>query len=178
MCFSKSTYKTTNKRQRINGLSIVLFRLNGLTWVMVWHACWFVCSEMIAEGTTSIMCSYLRIWPYTHFGLTRALRHDFSLHGQTIFCPTATIITLPAQRAGYYIATVSSSFFFFLLLLILPAQPQDLILLQFLLLLLLLLLSSSSSFCQHRYFSYSLHGMTMWLRLYSLAWWPLQNLWV
>ena len=27
-----------------------------------------------------------------------------------------------------------------------------------------LLLSSSSSFCQHRYFSYSLHGMTMWLR--------------
>ena len=29
---------------------------------------------------------------------------------------------------------------------------------------LLLLSSSSSSFCQHRYFSYSLHGMTMWLR--------------
>ena len=48
-------------------------------------------------------------------------------------------------------------------LFILPAQPQDLILLQFLLLL-LLLLSSSSSFCQHRYFSNSLHGMTMWLR--------------
>ena len=26
------------------------------------------------------------------------------------------------------------------------------------------ILSVSSSFCQHRYFSYSLHGMTMWLR--------------
>ena len=34
---------------------------------------------------------------------------------------------------------------------------QGIILLQF-------LLSSSSSFCQHCYFSYSLHGMTMWLR--------------
>ena len=31
---------------------------------MVWHACLrFLCSEMIDEGTTSIVCSYLRIWP-------------------------------------------------------------------------------------------------------------------
>ena len=52
------------------------------------------------------------------------------------------------------------SFFFFFFLLLYPARraAQGFILLQFLL---LLLSSSSSSFCQHRYFSYSLHGMTM-----------------
>ena len=30
---------------------------------MVWHDCSIPCSEMVDEGTTSIVCSYLRIWP-------------------------------------------------------------------------------------------------------------------
>ena len=38
------------------------FRLN---WVRLWYdtLVQFVCSKMIEEGTTSIVCIYLRIWP-------------------------------------------------------------------------------------------------------------------
>ena len=110
----------------------------------------------------SALCN--RVYPCYHVTHKYALTWDSELHslvqGQLGITSADRVRRLWRQHV--------SSFFF----LILPAQPQDLILLQFLLLLLL------SSFCQHRYFSYSLHGMTMWLRLYSLAWWPLQNLWV
>ena len=48
----------------------------------------FLCSEMIDEGTTSMVCSYLRIWPDTHFGLTREATLYAALvetqHGQNI----------------------------------------------------------------------------------------------
>ena len=94
MCFS---YPRTKQQTHDKGSMVRVQYCSGrMDWLGLWYGTLvrFLCSKMIDEGTTSIVCSYLRIWPYTHFGLTRALRHDFSLHGQTIFCPTATIMLL------------------------------------------------------------------------------------
>ena len=94
MCFS---YPRTKQQTHNKGSMVRAQYCSGrMDWLGLLYGTLvrFLYSEMIDEGTTSIVCSYLRIWPYTHFGLTRALRHDFSFHGQTIFCPTATIILL------------------------------------------------------------------------------------
>ena len=95
-------------------------------------------------------------------------QYTMSIHALTqatnnLKCTHLLLITLPAERRRvlYSMKFLSCrrsrrilycfSFFFFFLLL-------------------LLLLLSSSSFCQHRYFSYNLHGITMWLRyIHELA---------
>ena len=66
--------------------STVLFRMDL---VRLWYGTLvrFLCSEMIDEGTTSIVCSYLRIWPYTHFGLTRKATHYAALVETRFFPP-------------------------------------------------------------------------------------------
>ena len=52
----------------------------------------FLCSEMIDERLLYIVYSYLRIWPYAHFGLTREATRYAALVETRFFPPWSNYI--------------------------------------------------------------------------------------
>ena len=98
MCFC---YPRTKQQTHDKGSMVRTQYCSGrMDWLRLWYGTLvrFLCSEMIDEGTTSIVYGYLRIWPYTHFGLTREATHYAALVWDTIFPSMVKLYSVRQQQ--------------------------------------------------------------------------------